>query len=140
MWKQCIKEQSATYSKENFGLSVNHLGLNKYTSKEDGNYKKILSKLLDIVTPIISQKQHQLYSVPITSTTLTRIEHRHAGLRPGFLLAFLARFHSDGVQEEVLRLASLGLSTVIQELYGGTAELPIWLANILKLLDPRARD
>lgn len=391
---QCVKEQSATYGKENFGLSVDHSGLNKYTSKEDGNYKKILSKLLDIVTPIISQKQHQLYSVPITtvesyvrrdllstkiedelrkqsqeigvprvllvhglggtgktqlvrqyigehkdeynpilwvdamdegsvrmsfercagelglpvdprgtttskladspvvqdvlrwlrntrstddkwlividnaddhelgirsiipegnqgsviitsqdrnllsrtkfhrevsvdvldpseakilllkhlkldvsiapddvlagcekiaeklgylplavdlagayigndvnpiralgqyltdyekqqdfllesnsfcdfsasdktvrtvwSTTLTRIEQRHTGLRPGFLLAFLARFHSDGVQEELLRLASLGLSTVTQELYGGTAELPNWLANILK--------
>jgi hypothetical protein len=67
MRKQCVTEQSATYGKENFGLSVDHSGLNKYTSRDDENYKKILGKLLDIIKPIASQKQHQLYSVPITA-------------------------------------------------------------------------
>jgi tetratricopeptide (TPR) repeat protein len=67
MRKQCVTEQSATYGKENFGLSVDHSGLNKYTSRDDENYKRILGKLLDIIKPITSQKQHQLYSVPITT-------------------------------------------------------------------------
>ncbi|KAF1922859.1 uncharacterized protein M421DRAFT_338260 [Didymella exigua CBS 183.55] len=63
----CVREQSATYSRvENIGLSVDHYGLNKYTSR-DGNYKRILGKLLNIITPIASQKQHQLYSVPIAT-------------------------------------------------------------------------
>jgi len=64
--------------------------------------------------------------------TLERIEQRHAHLRPGLLLALLARFRGGVVQDEVFRLASLSISTVAQRMYGNTKELPTWLNNILK--------
>ncbi|KAJ4298025.1 hypothetical protein N0V90_005924 [Kalmusia sp. IMI 367209] len=71
-WKQFVglsslfAKQSATYGKENFGLSVDHYGLNKYKSREDVNYKRILGALLEILKPIALQKQHWMYSVPFT--------------------------------------------------------------------------
>ncbi len=62
---QCVREQSATYSKvDNIGLPVDHYGLNKFGSKNE-NYKMIFRKLLETITPIASQKQRRLYSVPI---------------------------------------------------------------------------
>ncbi|KAH7130102.1 hypothetical protein B0J11DRAFT_244108 [Dendryphion nanum] len=68
----------------------------------------------------------------VWDTTLERIEQRHGDLRPGLLLAFLARFRGGVVQDELLRRASLSLSAVAQEMYGRTVELPNWLAKILK--------
>ena len=64
---QCVREQSATYSRaENIGLPVDHYGLNKFQSKND-NYSSILRKLLSLAGPIVAQKQRRLYSVPITT-------------------------------------------------------------------------
>lgn len=64
---QCVREQSATYEGprvERIGLSVDHYGLNKFESRTD-NYNLILSKFLEIITPIASQRQHLRYSVPL---------------------------------------------------------------------------
>ncbi|KAF2271228.1 uncharacterized protein EI97DRAFT_408568, partial [Westerdykella ornata] len=65
-WEEwCVREQSATYSRvENVGLSVDHYGLNKFGSKNE-NYKIILRKLLQTITPIALQKQQRFYSVPV---------------------------------------------------------------------------
>ena len=60
-----MREQSATYSKvDNIGLPVDHYGLNKFGLKNE-NYRMIFRKLLKTITPIVSQKQRRLYSVPI---------------------------------------------------------------------------
>ncbi|KAI4276581.1 MAG: hypothetical protein L6R38_005626 [Xanthoria sp. 2 TBL-2021] len=73
---QCVREQSATYSKvDNIGLPVDHYGLNKFGSK-NGNYRIILRKLLETITPIVSQKQRQLYSVPIDTVESYTERHR----------------------------------------------------------------
>ncbi|KAL8724128.1 MAG: hypothetical protein Q9166_008115, partial [cf. Caloplaca sp. 2 TL-2023] len=67
----------------------------------------------------------------VWDTTLEKIERRHADLRPGLLLAFLARFSNGVVQDELFRLASLSISSVTREMYDETAELPEWLAKVL---------
>ncbi|KAF2704007.1 hypothetical protein K504DRAFT_451211 [Pleomassaria siparia CBS 279.74] len=67
----------------------------------------------------------------VWNTTLERIETRYANLRPGSVLAFLARFQGVVVQDELLRLASLGMSTVLKELYDTAVELPCWLDKAL---------
>ena len=73
---QCVREQSATYSKvDNIGLPVDHYGLNKFGSKNE-NYRMILRKLLETITPIVSQKQRQLYSVPIDTVGSYTERHR----------------------------------------------------------------
>ena len=64
---QCVPEQSATYGKiESIGFDVDHSGLNKFGSRNE-NYRIILRKLLEAITPIALQRQHRLYSVPITT-------------------------------------------------------------------------
>ena len=67
----------------------------------------------------------------VWDTTLEKIEKRHADLRPGLLLAFLARFSGGVVQDELFRLASLAISMVGEKLYDGAVELPGWLARAL---------
>jgi tetratricopeptide (TPR) repeat protein len=67
----------------------------------------------------------------VWDTTLEKIEQRHADLRPGLLLAFLARFSGKILHEELFRLASSGMSTVAHEMYDGNVELPAWLTKIL---------
>jgi NB-ARC domain len=67
----------------------------------------------------------------VWDTTLEKIERRYANLRPGLLLAFLARFSDGVVQDELFRLASLSISSVTREMYDETAELPEWLAKVL---------
>ncbi|KAI4087290.1 MAG: hypothetical protein L6R37_008337 [Teloschistes peruensis] len=75
-WMQCVREQSATYSKvDNIGLPVDHYGLNKFGSKDE-NYRIIFRKLLETMTPIISQKQRRLYSVPIGTVDSYTERHR----------------------------------------------------------------
>jgi hypothetical protein len=49
---------------QNIGLPVDHYGLNKFGARNT-NYKIILSKLLEVITPLASQIQHSLYSVPL---------------------------------------------------------------------------
>ncbi|KAI4154247.1 MAG: hypothetical protein LQ340_001792 [Diploschistes diacapsis] len=51
---------------QNIPLPVDHYGLNKFGSKNDANYKIILQKLLEVISPQISQRQ-VLYSVPFTT-------------------------------------------------------------------------
>jgi tetratricopeptide (TPR) repeat protein len=64
---QCVPEQSATYGKvESIGFDVDHFGMNKFGSRNE-NYRIILRKLLEAITPIALQRQHRLYSVPITT-------------------------------------------------------------------------
>ncbi|KAI9771112.1 MAG: hypothetical protein M1840_002463 [Geoglossum simile] len=77
-WEEfCMQEQSATYDGaniENIELPVDHYGLNKFESKNE-NYSIILQKLLEIVTPIASQRQQGVYSVPIR--TVESYTERH---------------------------------------------------------------
>ena len=64
---QCVPEQSARYGKtESIGFDVDRSGLNKFESRTE-NYKSILGKLLETITPIALQSQHRLYSVPINT-------------------------------------------------------------------------
>ena len=51
---------------QNVGLPVDHYGLNKFGSRDDANYKIILRKLLEVISPQISQRQ-MLYSVPFAT-------------------------------------------------------------------------
>ncbi|KAL8905548.1 MAG: hypothetical protein Q9207_002574 [Kuettlingeria erythrocarpa] len=76
-WEEwCVREQSATYSKvDNIGLPVDHYGLNKFGSKNE-NYWMIFRKLLETITPIVSQKQRRLYSVPIGTVESYTERHR----------------------------------------------------------------
>jgi tetratricopeptide (TPR) repeat protein len=71
----------------------------------------------------------------VWDTTLTRIEETSPDLRPGLLLAFLARFDGAVIQDEVLRLASIEMNRVHEVLYPdpSTAPLPGWLTKALAL-------
>jgi hypothetical protein len=73
----------------------------------------------------------------VWDTTLTRIEKDSPDLRPGLLLAFLARFDGAVVQEEALRLASVEMKRVHEVLYPSpsAAPLPRWLTKALALAD-----
>lgn len=42
---------------QNIGLPVNHYGLNKFGAK-NADYKIILNKLLEVIKPVVPQKQH----------------------------------------------------------------------------------
>jgi NB-ARC domain len=68
----------------------------------------------------------------VWDTTLEKIESRHADVRPGLLLAFLARFKGGIIQDELFRLASLSISAIDQEVHHGTQELPNWLTRLVK--------
>ncbi|PSN58820.1 hypothetical protein BS50DRAFT_344740, partial [Corynespora cassiicola Philippines] len=64
---QCVREQSATYGRvENIDLAVDHYGLNKFASR-DGNYRQILGKLVEIITPIVSHQPAGLFAVPAST-------------------------------------------------------------------------
>ncbi|KAF2133614.1 TPR-like protein [Dothidotthia symphoricarpi CBS 119687] len=67
----------------------------------------------------------------VWDTTLGKIEARYPDLRPGMVLAFLARFRGAAVQDELLRLASVRMSQVREELYDEAVELPGWLDKVL---------
>jgi hypothetical protein len=62
---------------------------------------------------------------------LEKIEQRYAEIRPGLLLAFLARFKGGFVQDEVFRLASLSFATIRQEIFTEKEELPTWLQKLI---------
>ena len=51
---------------QNVPLPVDHYGLNKFWSRNDASYKIILQKLLEVISPQISQRQ-TLYSVPFAT-------------------------------------------------------------------------
>ena len=65
--------------------------------------------------------------------TLDRIQILEPKARPHLLLAFFARFRGSIVQDELLRLASLGLS-ILKEHFGKENELlPTWIEAWIKL-------
>jgi tetratricopeptide (TPR) repeat protein len=73
------------------GLSVDHFGLIKFGSRTP-DYKLILSKLLDLIKPIASQRHH-LYSVPLEVVrTYTQ--------RPGLSLAIKEKLHKHDRQND----------------------------------------
>ncbi|KAJ5144053.1 uncharacterized protein N7515_002840 [Penicillium bovifimosum] len=55
----------------------------------------------------------------VWDTTLDKIEREYSHLQPGLLLTLLACFQGNIVQDEMFRLASLGMSTVVKELGEG---------------------
>ena len=67
----------------------------------------------------------------VWDTTLEKIEQRYAEVRPGLLLAFLARFKGGFVQDELFRLANLGFATIRQEIFTEKEELPTWLQKLI---------
>jgi hypothetical protein len=69
----------------------------------------------------------------VWDTTLEKLEKEHARLQPILLLAFLARFRGTLVQDEMFRLASLGMALVDQELGGEGQRLPSELQRFLAL-------
>ena len=66
----------------------------------------------------------------VWDTTLNKLEKDHASLQPTLMLAFLARFKGSIVQDEMFRLASLGISAVNQVLDG--EELPSEICKFLQ--------
>ena len=65
--------------------------------------------------------------------TLDRIQDLEPKARPHLLLAFFARFRDSIVQDELLRLASLGLS-ILKEHFGEENELlPLWIEAWIEL-------
>jgi tetratricopeptide (TPR) repeat protein len=71
----------------------------------------------------------------VWETSLTRIETKFPDLRPGLLLAFLARFEGAVVQDEVLRLASTEMKRIHEALYPESDAVPKWLSKALTLTD-----
>ena len=63
-------------------------------------------------------------------TTLERIEKDYP--EAGMFIGWLARFRGGIIQEELFRLASLGIKLVKDELFSKT-ELPLWLARLLEI-------
>jgi tetratricopeptide (TPR) repeat protein len=69
----------------------------------------------------------------VWETSLTRIETKFPDLRPGLLLAFLARFEGAVVQDEVLRLASTEMKRIHEALCLDSDAVPKWLSKALAL-------
>jgi tetratricopeptide (TPR) repeat protein len=67
----------------------------------------------------------------VWDTTLGKIEASYANVRPGLVLAFLAHFKGLVIQDELLRLASLGMLRIGEKLYDGAVKLPGWLDKAL---------
>ncbi|KAJ5960017.1 uncharacterized protein N7479_007167 [Penicillium vulpinum] len=57
----------------------------------------------------------------VWDTTLEKIETEYTQLQPGLLLTFLAHFQGTIVQDEMFRLASLGMSAVVDEFGEGVS-------------------
>ncbi|PLN86207.1 hypothetical protein BDW42DRAFT_109905 [Aspergillus taichungensis] len=68
----------------------------------------------------------------VWDTTLARIEKDHEDIHPDLLLSFLAHFKAIFIQDELFRLASLGLAIVRKEIFVGQDELPSWLLKLTK--------
>ena len=65
--------------------------------------------------------------------TLDRIQDLEPKARPDLLLAFFARFRGSIVQDELLRLASLGLSTLKKRFREENEFLPVWIETWIEL-------
>jgi hypothetical protein len=70
---QCVREQSATFGLENVGLAVDHFGLSKFATRDEG-YRSVLSKLVEITTPLSRTIKHH-YAVPVE--TVETYTHRY---------------------------------------------------------------
>ncbi|KAG9235722.1 P-loop containing nucleoside triphosphate hydrolase protein, partial [Amylocarpus encephaloides] len=66
-WEEyCVSESSATYAGprvKNFGLSVDHYGLNKFGSR-DANYRNVLLKLCEVTLSLAAEVKCS-YAVPL---------------------------------------------------------------------------
>lgn len=69
----------------------------------------------------------------VWDTTLKKLEKDHARFQPTLLLAFLARFKGTIIQDEMFRLASLGIATVNHELGEEEERLPSEIREFLQL-------
>ena len=69
----------------------------------------------------------------VWDTTLETIERRHPEPRARLLLAFLAHFNREIIQDELFRLASLGFPAVAESLCHHDHDLPDWLKEFIKL-------
>jgi hypothetical protein len=70
----------------------------------------------------------------VWDTTLDKLEKEHAHLQPTVLLAFLARFKGSIVQDEMFRLAALGMDAIIEDGLGAEKEqrLPDDISQLLQ--------
>ncbi|KAK0734715.1 P-loop containing nucleoside triphosphate hydrolase protein [Lasiosphaeria miniovina] len=76
----------------------------------------------------------QLTVWTVWDTTLEKIKREHSRLQPELLLTFLAQFKGSIVQDELFRLACLGMTTVDAQLDGEADEvMPVGLRQFLSL-------
>jgi hypothetical protein len=69
----------------------------------------------------------------VWDTTLEKLQKEHARLRPDLLLAFLARFKGSIIQDEMFRLASLGVATVDHQLGEEVQGLPSEIRQFIQI-------
>lgn len=60
----------------------------------------------------------------VWDTTLQRIEERYSNQHPKILLVFLGQVSSGFVQQELFRLASLGIASVQHDIFAGREDFP----------------
>lgn len=66
----------------------------------------------------------------IWDATLERIKNEYPDLRPDLLVLLLAQFPTDFVPDEIMRLASLELTSLVGEERGSRDSLPDWFGKI----------
>lgn len=127
---------------ERLGFSALAIDLAEtYISNDDRDQRQALQQYLADYT---RQQDHLLQSEyycgvsasketvwTVWNMTFLKIEERHVILRPGLVLAFLARFKGSIIEDELFRLASLDMPNVCKSLYGGAEVLPSWLHRML---------
>jgi tetratricopeptide (TPR) repeat protein len=82
---------------------VDHYGLNKFGSRS-ANYKIVLSKLLEIITPFASQRRDHLYSVPLETVHSYTERHRLSSA----IGEKLRTFHENSSIPHALAIYGLG--------------------------------
>jgi hypothetical protein len=140
--KEILKDCETIATKlGNLALAVGLAGAYIANSEDDDKHRALRQYLQDFSRHQDDLLKHQNYQGlsahdktvwSVWDTTLTRLETRFPQLRPGLLLAFLARFGAT-VQDEVLRLASIDFELMREGLYPHpeAAPLPEWLHKAL---------
>ncbi|KAL5000887.1 hypothetical protein BDV10DRAFT_199813 [Aspergillus recurvatus] len=102
--------------------------LTRYLNK----YRKYQNELLQIGWDnTLSSYEKTVWTV--WDTTLQRIEEKYPGQHSKLLLIFLAHFQSRFIEDELFRLASLGLPFIQHDIFADQEELPHWLQRILSI-------